>query len=104
MSRLVVATCLALGLSLGVAISASPAAAQPAPQEQVRAPKPSGFWGAGDRGPGAYRWKLLGIGVLIAAASGLVMWRLVRRASLARELGDAARDPGVRGRPVDRRD
>ena len=89
MSRFLAAVGLALGLSVVAPavvtpMSTSVANAQPAAGQEMHRPKPSGFWGAGDRGPGAYRWKLLGIGALIAAASGLVMWRLVRRASADR--------------------
>ena len=86
MSRLLATVALVLGLSVVVPVATVDVAnAQPtAAQEQMHKPKPSGFWGAGERGPGAYRWKLLGIGVAIAAVSGLVMWRLVRRASADR--------------------
>jgi hypothetical protein len=42
--------------------------------------KPSGFWTSTRpaRG-GAYRYRMLGIGVALAAATGLVTWRIVRR-------------------------
>jgi hypothetical protein len=51
------------------------------PHAQIEQSKPSGFWGKGERGPGAYRWKLLGIGVVILGATGIMMMRLVRRAN-----------------------
>jgi hypothetical protein len=70
--------------------AASPVAAQPQPSEaptQVEPPalRPSGFWGTTQRATGgAYRWKLLGIGVVLAAVTGAVMLRLVRRANSQR--------------------
>jgi hypothetical protein len=46
----------------------------------------SGFWGTGqERGPGAYRWKLLGVGVVMAAGVGYGLLRLVRRVNAERE-------------------
>lgn len=58
--------------------------APPTAGEMTQNPKPSGFWGKGERGPGAYRWKLLGIGVGLVAITGFVMLRMVRRASAER--------------------
>ena len=52
--------------------------------EQIEQSKPSGFWGKGDRGPGAYRWKLLGIGVALVGVTGFLMLRLVKRANADR--------------------
>ena len=52
--------------------AASPAEAQPQPSEaptefEPPAKRPSGFWGTTQRAKGgAYRWKLLGIGVVLA--------------------------------------
>ena len=53
--------------------------------QQIEQSKPSGFWGRGERGPGSYRWKLLGIGVVIAGIAGIGMLRLVRRANAERD-------------------
>ena len=70
--------------------AASPADVQPQPSEvptQVEPPalRPSGFWGTTQRAKGgAYRWKLLGIGIVLAAVTGAVMLRLVRRANSQR--------------------
>ncbi len=70
--------------------AASPAEAQPQPSEvptefEPPAKRPSGFWGTTERAKGgAYRWKLLGIGVVLAVVTGAVMLRLVRRANSQR--------------------
>ena len=47
--------------------------------------KPSGFWGSGRPAQGgAYRWRMLGIGVALLGGTGLLMIRLVRRAARER--------------------
>ncbi len=71
-------------LGLAVPAFAEEPAAPPAAGQMIQQPKPSGFWGRGDRGPGAYRWKLLGIGVGLVAITGFVMLRMVRRANAER--------------------
>lgn len=71
-------------LGLAAPALAQEPAAPPAAGEVMKQPKPSGFWGKGDRGPGAYRWKLLGIGVALIGITGFVMLRLVRRANADR--------------------
>jgi hypothetical protein len=83
---------LAVSFLLCLGLAAPAFAEQPAPPaagQHIVQPKPSGFWGKGERGPGAYRWKLLGIGVAILGVTGIVMLRLVRRANAER----AARTP-----------
>ncbi|MDX2089053.1 MAG: hypothetical protein SFX73_14445 [Kofleriaceae bacterium] len=48
--------------------------------------KPSGFWGSGQPSKGgAYRWRMLGIGVGLLGVTGFVMLRLVKRASKERD-------------------
>jgi hypothetical protein len=45
----------------------------------------SSFWGSSEPSPhGAYRWRLLGIGIAVLGVTGLVMVRLVRRANKER--------------------
>ena len=56
----------------------------PGPGQMIQQPKNPGFWGKGDRGPGSYRWKLLGIGVALVGITGVVMLRMVRRANAER--------------------
>jgi hypothetical protein len=71
-------------LGLAGSASAQEPAAPPAAGQMIQQPKPSGFWGKGDRGPGSYRWKLLGIGVALVGITGFVMLRMVRRANAER--------------------
>ncbi len=54
-------------------------------QHEILQHRPSGFWTSNRPAEhGAYRWRLLGIGVVLAGITGLVMWRMVRKASAAR--------------------
>ncbi len=55
-----------------------------APSATMRPEKPSGFWGGADRGPGAYRWKLLVLGVALVMVTGGALYVLLRRASAQR--------------------
>jgi hypothetical protein len=86
MTRLLLALGIVLGFGIGgLAPSVGVAHAEPA-AEYVQSSKPAGFWGSGvSRGKGSYRWKLLYVGVGIAAVAGVVMWRLTRRANAERE-------------------
>jgi hypothetical protein len=68
-----------VGLAIGVA---PPASAEPHKTPEILTSKPSGFWTSNRPAVGgAYRWRLLGIGVAILAITGYGMLRLVRRAS-----------------------
>lgn len=61
-------------------------------QEQQEVGGRSGFWTS--RAPakgGAYRWRLLGIGVALVGITGFVMLRLVKKASSDRASGAAFR-------------
>ena len=82
------ARCVLLALAVGVASAAAwPAAAgaEPPNTHEILSARPSGFWTSNRPAVGgAYRWRLLGIGVAIAAITGLGMLRLVRRASAER--------------------
>jgi len=70
-------------LALGIAAPA--ASAEPPTTHEILNEKPSGFWTSNRPAVGgAYRWRLLGIGVVIAAITGYGMLRLVRRASAER--------------------
>jgi hypothetical protein len=64
---------------------AAPALAEPPRTHEILSERPSGFWTSNRPAVGgAYRWRLLGIGVVIAAITGYGMLRLVRRASAER--------------------
>lgn len=80
--------CILLGLAIGVvsvAVAPGPAAAEPPNTHEILSTRPSGFWTSNRPAVGgAYRWRLLGIGVVIAAITGYGMLRLIRRASAER--------------------
>ena len=82
------ARCILLALAIGMAAAAgspAPAGAEPPNTHEILSTRPSGFWTSNRPAVGgAYRWRLLGIGVVIAALTGYGMLRLVRRASAER--------------------
>jgi hypothetical protein len=90
-----IAACLALGVAPASAqpASAQPASAQPLKTPEILTQKPSGFWTPNRPATGgAYRWRLLGIGIVILGITGYGMLRLVRRASRDRAKSTAS-DP-----------
>jgi hypothetical protein len=84
--RLVRCALLALAIGIACAVMAPAAAgAEPPTTHEILSNRPSGFWTSNRPAVGgAYRWRLLGIGVVIAAITGYGMLRLVRRASAER--------------------
>jgi hypothetical protein len=66
--------------------NAQPMVTEPnAHQHEILSDRPSGFWTSNRPAVGgAYRWRLLGLGVAITLGMGLVTWRLLRRASSQR--------------------
>ena len=73
----------------GTAVPAVTYADEPG-QGQVEEGGRSGFWTS--RRPavgGAYRWRLLGLGVVLAGLTGFGMLRLVRKANAERAARDA---------------
>jgi len=86
MRRLVLVAIVALGVGLGA--GGGIAAAEPEMTQrkvEVLTHRPSGFWTSNRPATGgAYRWRLLGIGVVLAAGAGLLMWKLTRRANAER--------------------
>lgn len=85
----------------GVLAGGGIAQAQPPMVErkvEVLQHKPSGFWTSNRPATnGAYRYRLLGIGLVLLAGTGLIMLRMVRRAAAdrlardARAVGDTAK-------------
>ena len=72
-------------LGLALAAAAPSARAEPPTTHEVIYTRPSGFWTSNRPAVGgAYRWRLLGIGVVIAALTGYGMLRLVKRANAER--------------------
>jgi hypothetical protein len=62
-----------------------PAQAEPPQSHEIIYSRPSGFWTSNRPAVGgAYRWRLLGVGGAVLLITGLVMWRVIRRANLAR--------------------
>jgi len=106
---------LVLAIALASTVATAAAADEPAPQispsgqeagaldsvtrgrkVEISQGRPSGFWGSTRPAVGgAYRWRLLGIGIVLAAATGYLMLRLVRRANTERLAREApTRSPG----------
>jgi len=74
-----------LGLILTLAVVAPVANAEPPTTHEIIYTRPSGFWTSNRPAVGgAYRWRLLGIGVVILAITGYGMLRLVKRANAER--------------------
>ena len=79
---------LALGFALTVAlaVAAPEASAEPPTTHEIIYTRPSGFWTSNRPAEGgAYRWRLLGIGVVLIGVTGYLMLRLVKRASAERD-------------------
>ena len=83
---------LVLSIVLFVAV---PAAAEPemtSRKVEILEHRPSGFWTSNRPAEGgAYRWRMLGIGIVLATATGLFMRRLIRRANAERIARDQSR-------------
>lgn len=83
-----------VGVGICVGAGAAPAVAEPVMKErkvEVLQHRPSGFWTSNRPATnGAYRWRLLGIGVVLAAGAGVLMWKLTRRANAERVARDKA--------------
>ena len=80
------------GLTLAAAVAAPDAGAEPPNTHEVIYTRPSGFWTSNRPAVGgAYRWRLLGLGAVIAAGTGYGMLRLVKKANAQREGGASRR-------------
>ena len=76
---------LLFGLCLALGVAAPRASAEPPTTHEIIYERPSGFWTSNRPAVGgAYRWRLLGIGVVLVALTGYGMLRLVRRANAER--------------------
>lgn len=84
MRRFAILLTLSFALGLG---AASVHAEPPRPHtHEIIYTRPSGFWTSNAPAVnGAYRWRLLGLGVVIAAITGYGMLRLVKRANAERD-------------------
>lgn len=74
-----------LGLTIALGVAAPAAGAEPPTTHEIIYTRPSGFWTSNRPAVGgAYRWRLLGIGVVLCAITGFGMLRLVKRANAER--------------------
>lgn len=81
MRALVIAFVVCLGVG-----TAAPAAAAPPTTHEVIYTRPSGFWTSNRPAQGgAYRWRLLAVGVALLGITGFGMVRLIRRAAADRD-------------------
>ena len=70
---------------LALALAPASVLADPPKSHEILSQRPSGFWTSNAPAVGgAYRWRLLGLGVVIAAVTGYGMLRLIRRANAER--------------------
>lgn len=76
---------LALALTAGFAAPRASAEPPRTQQHEVLTDRPSGFWTSTRPAVnGAYRYKLLGVGLVIAVVTGVAMLRLIKRANADR--------------------
>lgn len=81
-----------LPIAFVLALGSAPLAARAEPPRthEVLEHRPSGFWTSNRPATGgAYRYRLLGLGAVIALVSAGLMWRVVKRASSERAAGAA---------------
>ena len=72
-------------MSLALVVAAPVADAEPPTTHEIIYTRPSGFWTSNRPAEGgAYRWRLLGIGVVLAGLTGFGMRQLVKRANAER--------------------
>ncbi len=82
MRALVLACLLTLGATTGIALAAPPET------HEILENRPSGFWTSNRPAVGgAYRYRLLGIGIIICGVTGFFVVRALRRASDERRAG-----------------
>jgi len=83
--RLTRASSLGMAVAIALAVAAPAARAEPPTTHEIIYARPSGFWTSNRPAVGgAYRWRLLGLGVVVAALTGYMMVRLVKRANAER--------------------
>jgi hypothetical protein len=76
---------LTLAMMFALGAAAAPAFAEPPDTHEVLTERPSGFWTSNRPAVGgAYRYRLLLIGVAVALGTGFVMWRIIRKANAER--------------------
>jgi hypothetical protein len=84
MRRLGLCLLFVFGLGLGPGLGTI-ALAEPPTTHEIIQTRPSGFWTSNRPAVGgAYRYRLLGIGLAVLLATGLMMWRVIKRANDSR--------------------
>lgn len=79
------ARCMPIVVAMGLALAIGEARAEPPNTHEIIYTRPSGFWTSNRPAVGgAYRWRLLGVGVVIGAITGYGMMRLIKRANAER--------------------
>lgn len=74
--------CVAVSVVFGLALAAPAALAEPPTTHEIIYNRPSGFWTSNRPAVGgAYRYRLLLIGVAVAGLTGWLTWRLVKNTS-----------------------
>jgi len=72
---------LCLLVAFGLGLAASEVRAEPPQTHEIIYNRPSGFWTSNQPAVGgAYKWRLLGVGVVVSAVTGLLVVRAIRRA------------------------
>jgi hypothetical protein len=76
--------CIALAFG-GLSVASAVAQAEPPHTHEILYNRPSGFWTSNRPAiGGAYRYRLLGIGVVIAAGMGYALVKIIRKAERER--------------------
>ena len=71
---------------LALALAPASVQADPPKTHEILSQRPSGFWTSNAPAVGgAYRWRLLGLGVVIAGITAYGIVRLIRRANAERD-------------------
>jgi hypothetical protein len=74
-----------LVIAVALCGASAPAGAEPPNTHEIIYNRPSGFWTSNRPAVGgAYRWRLLAIGGVIAGITGFVVLRMIRRANAER--------------------
>ncbi|MBX3161585.1 MAG: hypothetical protein KF773_36830 [Deltaproteobacteria bacterium] len=101
MKRIVLALVFLAGVAATAAASAEGDETPRPPQRQheILSDRPSGFWTSNRPAQhGAYRWRLLAVGCVLATGTGFLLFRLLRRAGADRIRGGVT-SPRTAGTP-----
>jgi hypothetical protein len=72
-------------LAVTFAFAAAPAAAEPPTTHEIIYNRPSGFWTSNAPAVGgAYKWRLMEVGIAVGLLTGLLLARAIKRANAER--------------------